>query len=451
MKIVIVGAGEVGRHLAELLSTREHDICIIEASESLAAELNDQLDVHTIHGNGAFITALAEADVAEADLFLALTSQDTTNLVAGSVAQAVGAKKTIARVHGGIQREEWLFDYRSHFGIDYLFSTERLAAVELAKFVRNPEGLLIEEFARGRVELQQAHVAHDSRLIRVPLRELKLPSRARVALIQRQGETLVPGGDETLEPGDLVTVFGDPDKVTEVLDLLRAVPPRNEALKIVIFGGGEYGFALAQMLEGTYSTVRILEKDEKRCRELSNTLLKTVVIHGDATSLSQLKEEQLGEADFFIATTEDDEDNVMACLQAKNLGAKYCVTLIHRADYAAVITQNSEQLGILGAISPRVTAARDLLRFLTGDRFHVVLKLVGGAEVLEFPITRASPVNRQRVAELAWPNGSGLVALQQGQQVQVPSGDDVIQEGDTLYVIVAPDAKKELVRQLTGR
>ena len=194
MNIIIVGAGEVGKHLAESLSTQLHNITVIEREEPSAEDLDESLDASVICGNGASATVLAEANASECDLFLALTSRDYTNLVAASIAKSMGASKTVARVHAGVQREEWLFDFRAQFGIDYLFSTERLAAVELVKFVRNPEGLLVEEIARGRIELHQYKVSPESTAIGVPIYKLKLPDRVRVACIYRDGDNHIPGG-----------------------------------------------------------------------------------------------------------------------------------------------------------------------------------------------------------------------------------------------------------------
>lgn len=448
MNIVIVGAGEVGQHLAESLSSHQHNISVIEVSEKIADDLNERLDARVICGSGSSVTTLAEANVPESDLFLALTSDDNTNLVAASLAKSMGSRKTIARVHAGVQREEWLFDYRSHFNIDYLFSSERLAAVELAKFVRNPERLLVEELARGRIELQQTRVSPDSRAIGQRLLDLGLPKRVRIALIQRRDETLIPTAQDSLQPGDLVTVFGEPLKLAEVITVLQPDEAHEKDANVVIFGGGEYGFALAQMLEGRRYRVRIMERDPKICQTLSDLLQRTVVIHADATSLAQLREEQVGRADFFIAASRDDEDNVMTCLQAKNLGTRYCLALIHRADYADVISRNSEQLGMLGAVSPRVATSRDLLRFVTSDRFHVLMTLPGDAEVLEMTVSKDSSVAGKPVSETKWPEGSVLMALLQGQQALVPAGDDIMNAGDTVYAIVAPGAKKKLVKLL---
>jgi trk system potassium uptake protein TrkA len=450
VNIIIVGAGEVGRYLAESLSSRLHNLSIIESNERLAEDLNERLDGRVICGTGTSVATLAEANVAECELFLALTSDDNTNLVSASMAKSLGARKTIARVHTGVQREEWLFDFKAHFGIDYLFSTERLAAVELAKFVRNPERLLVEELARGRIELQQIEVSAASRAVGRSLQDLALPPRVRIGMIEREKQHFVPAAREELQAGDVVTLFGEPRKLGEVISLLQPGARDEHERNVVVFGGGEYGLMLAQMLEGKRFRVRIMEKDRRRCEFLANTLQNTVVIHGDATSQKQLREEQVGEADFFIAATEDDEDNVMTCLQAKHLGTKYTLALIHRVDYADVVSRSSEQLGIMGAVSPREAANRDLLRFMTSEKYHVVMALADGAEVLESVVREGGSLAEKRVAEVQWPEGAGLVALLQGSEAMVPTADDVLRPGDTVYAIVSPQSKKALVKLLVA-
>jgi trk system potassium uptake protein TrkA len=434
--------------LAESLSTDQHNICLIDAKESLADELRERLDAQVICANGASASVLAEANVVDADLFLRLTSDDNANLVAASLARSLGAKKTVARVHSRLQREEWLFDYRGQFNIDYLFSTQRLAAVELAKHVRNPEGLLVEEIARGRIEVQQTQVAANSSLVGQPLKKLGLPPRVRIGFIHREDRHFIPSGAEALLPDDWVTVFGEPTLVADLMPRLRAGEDPDRELKIVIFGGGEYGFALAQMLENPRYRVRIVERSERICREISSVLQRTVVIRGDATSVQQLKEEQVGEVDFFIAASPDDEDNVMSCLQAKSLGARYCLTVIHRSDYAEVVTQNREQLRIHAAVSPRIATSRDLLRFVTTDRYNTIMRLAGDVDVLEMVVDPHGSLAGKKVAEVAWPEGSGLVALLHGSEAVVPTGEDILAEGDTIYAIVSPAARKSFIRLL---
>jgi trk system potassium uptake protein TrkA len=194
--------------------------------------------------------------------------------------------------------------------------------------------------------------------------------------------------------------------------------------------------------------VRVIERDPKLCRRLSETLQRTVVIQGDATSVQQLKEEQVGDAEFFIAASGDDEDNVMTCLQAKSLGTHYCLTLIHRADYADVISRNSQQLQIHAAVSPRETALRELMRYITAGQSSTVLRLAGDAEVLEAVIPESGKLAQAKVSEVAWPEGSMLVALLHGSGAVVPGPEDVMAPGDTICALVSDEVKADFLRLL---
>jgi len=449
MNIVILGMGAVGQHLAGRLTSEQHSLTLIESSEKIAAELNERVDAQVLCGNGSSVLTLAEANVAEADLFLALSGDDDANLVAASLAKALGAKRTIVRLHARLQRDSWLFDLRRHFQIDHVFSTQRLAAIELAKHVRNPRRLMVEEIARGNIELQQIAISPKCPVLDQTLREIRLPSHVRVGSIRRGNELIIPTAAETLTAGDLVTLFGAPRDLAEVLPHFQSEVDARSEVSVVIFGGGEYGFALAQMLEGPRFRVRIIESDESLCRHLSETLQRATIIHGDATSVQQLKEEQVGDAEFFVAATEDDEDNVMTCLQAKNLGTRYCLMLVHRSDYADVVSRNSEQLQIHAAVSPREATNRDLLRWITEDRTHTVLELDNAADVLETVVPAQSEVTGRRVAEVQWPEGCVLVAQLHGSQVLVPGADDVLAAGDTLYAVVSRKSRKAFARLFT--
>jgi len=240
--------------------------------------------------------------------------------------------------------------------------------------------------------------------------------------------------------------FPTPDPIVEKL---QKGAPREDEKRVVIFGGGEYGFSLAQMLEGWNCQLRIFEQDPKICQELTHRLSRTTVINADATSLSELREEQVGNADFFVATTENDEDNVMTCLQAHNLGAERCLAIIHRADYADAISSSGEKIGIMAAVSPREAARRDLMRFITSERYHII-KSLGDTEVIEATIPKASPIADKKVAEVDWPKESGLVALVHDIHAAVPAADDVIKADDTIYAMVSKKAKRRFLR-LVGR
>lgn len=448
MNIVILGMGAVGQHLAGLLTSQQHSLSLIESSETLIGELDERLDAQVVCGNGSSVSTLAEANTAEADLFMALSGDDDTNLVAASLAKALGAKRTIVRVHAQLQRDAWLFDLKDHFKIDHLFCTQRLAAVELAKHVRNPERVLVEEIARGRIEMQQVTLSHNRPILGKSLKELGLPAHVRIGSIHRNERILIPNAQDTLQAEDRITLFGSPRALAELQQDFQEDHVVESEISVVIFGGGEYGFSLAQILEGHRYRVRLIESDAQRCRQLSETLQRTAVIHGDATSVQQLKEEQVGDADFFVAATEDDEDNVMTCLQAKSLGTRYCLSLIHRSDYADVISRNSQQLQIHAAVSPREATNREVLRFVTTDRSHRVLKLEGDAEVLEAVVPPACALTGRSLSDIKWPDGSVVVALLHGSEARVPSAEDKMTAGDTIYAVVAGKAKRKFNRLL---
>ncbi len=445
MNIIIVGAGEIGTHIALSLAAENHSIVVIEADEAVAASLNARIDARVIVGDGTSITLLIEAGVAECDLFVSLTSDNNINLVSSSLAKRLGAHKTICRVHSRIQRDSLFIDHGEHFGIDYLFSPERLTAVELAKYVRNPQNKMVEEIARGYVELQQVEVAEESQLCGIPLREVDFPPRVRVGAIVRAGETRIPTAEDVLAPGDQVMLFGDPAKLQAFIPHLRHRSGKAGQANIVIFGGGEYGFSLAQTLEGWNCRIRIFEESAERCEELSDQLTNVTILHADATSFAEMKEEQIGDADFFIAVTSVDEDNVMTCLQAHSLGTRYCLPLIHRADYADAMTRFGAKLGILAAVSPREAVRKDLSRYITSDRFHLLQRLPG-VELIEASVTAKSPVAGKKVREVKWPEDCVLVALLNTARGQVPAAEDEIRHEDSLYALVKPKAKREFLK-----
>ncbi|BCX46395.1 Trk system potassium transport protein TrkA [Haloferula helveola] len=448
MNIIIVGAGEIGRHLATSLSKEAHSISVIEYDPGLAADLEQSIDAKVVGSDGTSVSALVEANVGECELFLALTSSNTANLVSSSIAKKMGVEQVVCRVHPSLQREEWLFDFKGTFGVDHLFSSERLAAIELAKFIRNPDSLAVEEIARGRIELQQVVVDGKSDAVGRSLVDLKAPERTRIAMISRGAEHFVPTADAVIEAGDIVTIFGEPRKLRTLADRLQRKREERDALRVVIFGGGEYGFSLAQMLESWDCRVRIFEQDEAICRNLVDRLSNTTVIHADATVVAELEEEQIDGVDFFVATSNSDEDNVMTCLQAHTLGAKNCLTLIHRADYAAAISSSGKHFGIAAAVSPRDATRRDIERFITSDQFHLVKKLPG-AEIIEMGVRKGSIAAGHMVKEVDWPEGCVLVGLMQGTHSDVPGPEDVVQAGDHIYAVVSPKARKAFVKLLS--
>lgn len=452
MNIIIVGAGEVGKHLAQNLSNQLHKITLIDRREDIKASLDDHLNACCITENGTSASVLAENNVANCELFLALTSDDNTNLIAASIAKSMGAQTSVARVHASIEREEWLFNYREHFGIDHLFSNERLAAVELAKYIRNPHGMITEEIARGRIQLQQIIVSQNSPMLNQTISKLNLPKGLRLAAIYRKKDHLIAKGSDHLEPKDVVTLFGESARIAEIIPMLSPETSHGDAHNVVIFGGGEYARALTETLGG--ERVRILEKSKKECDRLSELLPNATVLCTDALSLQQLQEEQVGDADFFIAVSGDDEDNVIACLQVKSLAkadrqTPHCLTLIHRPDVANAVSRNRNQLGILAVVSPRLASNRDLLRFVKTEKMSKIAELQDEVEVIQIVIREGASVIGKKIAEINLPKGGALVGLIRDQVSIIPRGEHELMAGDAVYVILKPKTQRAFVKCFT--
>jgi len=450
MKIVILGAGDSGKLLSTNLSTDRHDITIIDESESLVSSLNELLDVGTVCGDGSKATVLAEANVAEAALFIALANDEQVNVLAASVAKAMGAKKTIARVSVAMEQCQWLFDYRTHFGIDYLFSSERITAIETSKFILNPEEPMIEQIGRGRIKVQQAAVSAESKLTGTPINRLSLPPKVRIAVIHRGNKVIIPKGDHVLEAGDQLTLFGEQAKVGELAQVLKSSTIKEKVRKVTIYGGGDYGFALALLLNHELCKVRIIDADPQVCAALSKTLPDAVVIQGDARSVQLLQEEQIELSDFYIGASLDDEGNVMACLQARNMGVEHVIPIIHNADNSAVVDQNRRRLGFSATVSPRQVTSSDLLRFVESAEFHSVGHFSNDVELVQFTVNQKASIVGKRVGEVAWPDGSSLVAFLRDENVIVPDGNEGVEAGDSIYAVVLPEVRKRLLKLLSA-
>ncbi|MDF1811475.1 MAG: Trk system potassium transporter TrkA [Verrucomicrobiales bacterium] len=447
MKIVIVGAGEIGTHLATKLALSNHSIVVIDADEGIAEELSSKLDVRVIAGDGAAPTVQLEADVPGCDVFYAMTSDNYTNIVAATVAKKFEAKRTICRLHQELEAQNFIFDFKENFGIDEIFSSERLAAVELSKYIRNPESdsdRFVEEIAGGFIELIEIVIPPKSDVIGKAIHELSFPHRVRICVIKRGEEILIPSAKDVLLEGDTLTIAGSQRLISGVVKLIEPKRKKDEK-NIVIFGGGQYGYALAQTLSssGADYRIRIFEADRDRCDELADQLSNVTLLNADATSLQNLTEENVGEADFFIATTSKDEDNVMTCLQANSLGASYCLSLFHRADYADAITKFKGQMGILAAVSPREATCSMLMRFVV-DTFQLLRKFEN-VELIEVSVAEDSPAAGKKVRDMEWPQGSVLVGLWHSADVVVPSAEDEIKSGDSVYAMVTRKSKRQFL------
>ncbi|MEZ6093334.1 MAG: Trk system potassium transporter TrkA [Pirellulaceae bacterium] len=440
MNIVVLGAGTVGTSIAELLCQRDHSVTVVDDCAEQTKRINNDLDVRAITGSASQSSILFQAGISSADICLAVTGNDEVNIVAASMARAMGARRTIARVYAPVFRDLSTFDYQRHFQVDRMLSLEHLTAMEIARAIRDPNSVLVEQFARGGLNAHDVIVTEDCPPTKAKIKELELPPNVRFGTITRNNKMTIASANDQIQIGDRVTVFSTPEMVKQTRALFHAQSSQHK--RVVIAGGGETGLHLARTLEKEGNNVMLLESNEERCQRLATMLESTSVVHCDATRRVHLEEERVGRADVFVACTGDDEDNIMLCVEARDLGAKQIMALISRPDYASVMGK----LGIDLAVSEREVMAKQILSYLTRGIEISNTKLPGGRiKVIELEVPDNSGAAETTLAELKLPDGCLIVALIQHDYVRVPSGKDRLQTGDVVILLVEEEVADEAV------
>ncbi|MCH7812832.1 MAG: Trk system potassium transporter TrkA, partial [Planctomycetes bacterium] len=326
MNIVIAGAGELGRHTAEVLGADGHNVVVVDTSASKVRALEDRLDVRTLVGNAAHADVLREAGAGKSDLVVAATSLDEVNLLIASVAKAIGAKKSIARIHHSAYFSSKDLPYDTHLGIDELICPEYLTSLVIARTLRNPAALAVEAFAEGLIEVQELPVEDDAPAARTALLDLEFPPGVRLAQIRRDGEAEMPTATSVIQPGDVVTIVGMRATIDQGRKLFTRTSGKTK--NVVIMGGSAMGVWMCRALEGGSFSVRLFEIERERAEELSGKLEHVTVVQADPTDPDVCAEERIGAADVFIAVTNDDEHNILASAQAKSLGVSTAIAVV---------------------------------------------------------------------------------------------------------------------------
>ena len=446
MKIIIAGAGDVGFFLCQVLSEDGHAVTMIEEQDAIADEAESSLDARVIRGNGASARCLEKAGVSSCDFFIAMTAHDQLNIVACSIARKLGAKYTIARVHDLIFSDNKRVNFQEYFHIDTLINPEALTAIELAKHVRNPERMAVEDFARGQIELQEIVTSPSAKALGKPLKEIRLPSSLKIGYLVR-GETLaVPTADTVLEAGDKITVIGTPELLLANRKLFTN-EDSSSTIRVVLNGATEIAISVIRRLSNYRFKIRVIEPDLKKCKDIAEAFPNVTVINGSATSLRLLEEEQIGSADYFISCTKDDEENVMTCLQAKKLGVKYVELVINKPDYEQVLQNISGFLDIRAAVSPRKVTVNEIKKYITNKDFIAIGELKGGTvEFIEFKIPENSPCLSKKLRDLKLPPACIVAAIVDELKAKVPNADDEIKAGDRIIVILEKDKRREVAQ-----
>lgn len=442
MRIVVLGAGTVGRSIAALLCQYGHSLTVVDKSADRVRQLNDTLDVRAIEGSASQASVLFQAGVGSADLCLAMTGYDEVNLVGASLAGAMGTRRTVARVYAPVFRDLSTFDYRRHFGVDRLLSIEQLTAMELARRIRHPGSVAVEHLAGGNLEVHAVSVTNDNKAIGVALKDLTLQAGVRIGSINRDDKTWIAGATDMLQPHDSITLIGKAEDLSKAKALFQNETRAKQ--RVVIAGGGETGYHLAIALETRRNGgVTLMESDRSRCDFLASHLEHATVVHRDATRRTDLEEERVGTADVFVACTGDDENNIVAAVEARDIGAKQVMSLVGRPDYAQVVGR----LGIDFAVSPREVVAKQVLGYLTSGAVvsQTPLNEAGDLRILELDVQADSAATKSQLSELALPEQSLIAAVVREGYASVPGGADHFQPGDTVVALVAESSEKATV------
>jgi trk system potassium uptake protein len=444
--IIVIGMGEVGKYITSVLVGEGHNVTIVDENQSALGAVEETTDVLAWRGNGATLHGLTETRAGQADLLIATSNQDETNILASIMAKKLGAHKVIARVsnRGHMPDEQGV--YYNFFDVDLLISPEILTAIEINKQVRSVGAIMVENFADNRVELMQLAIDEKSQLINRPLIEISkqhlFGKGIGVAAILRDGALLIPSGADAMVPDDEVFLIGRGSSMEEIEEMFGKTR-RLSAHRVMLVGGGEIGFSVARELEQRGIEIILIERDSNRADELAKLLDHTTVLNGDGTNLALLEEEGAGKCDVFITASPDDETNLMAGLLAKRLGCQKVVALVHRPDYGPIY----EQLGIDAAISPRLLAARQILKYVReGEVASVSVIAEGRGEILELVAPEECRIVGKTLMDVNIPRGMMIGAVAGETGVFVPDGKDIIRPGNTVIVFTTPAVRPAVER-----
>lgn len=444
MRIVILGGGTVGTSIADLLCHHGHSVSIVDRDAARARQINNELDVRAVTGSASQSSVLFQADVLGADICLAVTGDDEVNIVAASMAKAMGARRALARVYAPVFRDLSTFDYNRHFNIDRMLSLEHLSAMELARGIRNPGSVVLENFARGELEVQEAVIREKTAAVGVPLKDLKLPKRVRIGSICRGEKTWIAGAADAIQLADRITLIGRHEDVGSVHELIQKECAAKQG--VVIAGGGETGYHLARALESEHYSVVLMDTSHERCEYLANHLRRTTVVKADATRRRVLEEERVGTADYFVACTGDDENNIMACVEARDAGAEYVMAIVSRPDYARVVGK----LGIDLAVSPRKVIAKQVLGFLNTGPIVSRMSLTGGSiGVYEIEVLEGALATQHVLANVPLPSSCLIAAVMRDDAVRVPGADDRLSPGEVVVALIDDASVEAAIKQFT--
>lgn len=449
MRIIIEGAGEVGSHLAKMLSSEANDITVIDPDENRLARLARTVDVATLKGNVSSLRSLREAGVEQADLFIAVnpaTNQDV-NVVSALIAKKLGCPKVCAR----IDDEEYIsYDNKYIFtemGIDLMFYPEKIAALEIVDALRRTTSTETMDFARGKLQMAVFRLEEDSPILDMKLAEFTAAVSSdqlqfRVVAISRDDQTMMPRFDTRFQYHDLVFIITKREGIEPLMKFLGK--SNIEVGKVMILGGGEIGEMVAGGICHNVDTVKIIDHDRARCIELSaRTADNVIVVNADGRNSDTLLEENIRDYDAFVAVTGNDEANVLACVVAKKFGVSRTVAEVENIEYIHL----AEEMGVDTVINKKLITAGKIFKMTLSNKVRFIKYMSGtNAEVLEYIVAPGSLITRKPLKDVGFPENAIIGGVIRGNESFIAVGDTRIETYDRVAVFALPDAVKEVDR-----
>ncbi len=449
MKIVIAGAGEVGSHLAKMLSGEANDITVIDMRQDRLDALSATTDVITVSGNPSAINVLQEAGVATADLFIAVNPSDSqdVNIVSAMLAKKLGSKKATAR----IDNEEYL-SYENKYlftemGIDLMFYPEKIAAGEIVDLLRRTASTDSMDFARGKLQIAVFKLEESSSLLGMTMAEFSALAAEqghnfRVVAIARGNDTIIPRFDTKFKYHDLVFIISKRDGMEM---LMKYIGKRDIEIKsVMILGGSPIGEIVARQMSKQMDTVKLIEMNKEKCLELSEKLPDNViVVNGDGRNSDMLIEESIKDFDAFVAVTNSSETNILACVAAKRLGITRTIAEVENLEYIRL----AESMGVDAIINKKLITAGRIYKFTLSNKVRFIKYMSGtNAEVLEYIVAPDTAITKKMLKDMNFPKNAIIGGIIRGNEAIIAVGDTQIQSYDRVAVFALPDAVKEVDR-----
>lgn len=446
MKIIIVGAGEVGYHIAKKLSEENQDVFLIDKDPEKITRINENLDVHAILGSGTSPAMLKTLGIKEADMLVAATDSDEVNLIACLLARNLNQQVVkVARVRNPEYLEEKDLFSQDLLGVDQIINPESAMVETIRNLMMVPGASDVIDFVGGRVKLVGITIKPDSPFAGRQLLSLKgMAAKMLVGAIVRGEQVFIPHGDDTIQPNDLVYLVVRSDELPIVF---KAFEIKDEELRrVIIVGAGETGTALATALDATRLKVKIIDKDSRTCAALSEKLKRVIVINGDGTDRSLLEEENIRECDFMVAITGSEESNVLISLLGKGMGARRNITRIDKLSYLPLVSA----IGIDTVVSSRLSAIRAILQYIRRGKIISVAPLKGEhAEAIEAEALETSDIVNIPLSDVRFPKGALVGAVVRGDEIIIPRGDSQIRPKDRLIIFALQNVVPKLEKLLT--